>query len=155
MVLERLTGREELMDLPGADPAELLEALRHLARINRYLGGVRLVTGQLPRLLLGAVPPIRILDVGTGYADIPRAIVDWARNRGLEVEIVALERREETVEIAARACASYPEIRVEKGATRSAEPTPKSSSRCANPGSRYRPTTSGSLRSLRGTERTC
>jgi 2-polyprenyl-3-methyl-5-hydroxy-6-metoxy-1,4-benzoquinol methylase len=103
------------MDRPDLDPAERLRALQHLARVNSLFGGTRVVLDLLPRLCDGLPTPIRLLDVGTGYADIPRAIVRWARRRGERVEIEALDRDPTTVALAARACATYPEIRLQCG----------------------------------------
>ncbi len=53
--------------------------------------------------------------MGTGYADIPRAVVRWGRERGLAVEIDALEPHPLIRGLAARACADYPEIHVRDG----------------------------------------
>ncbi len=111
----RLTGVAERMDAPGLDARELAEALRTLARINRLFGGSRVVLRHLPRLCDALPGPVRILDVGTGYADIPRAIVRWARRCGRRVAITALDRHPATLTAAARACADYPEIRLLRG----------------------------------------
>jgi 2-polyprenyl-3-methyl-5-hydroxy-6-metoxy-1,4-benzoquinol methylase len=111
----RLTGAAEQMDQPDLDPAERLRALQHLARVNSLFGGTRVVLDLLPRLCDGLPTPIRLLDVGTGYADIPRAIVRWARRRGQPMEIEAVDRDPATVALAARACAAYPEIRLRHG----------------------------------------
>jgi SAM-dependent methyltransferase len=107
----RLSGASELMDLGGSDRRELEEALRNLAWINRRLGGLRLVLRELPRLIAVASRPIRILDVATGYADVPRAVVTWLRRRGIAVSVKCLDRHREVLRIAARASLPFPEIR--------------------------------------------
>jgi hypothetical protein len=104
-----------MMDAPGLDPALLHRTLTDLAWINRALGGVRLVLRELARVMRDPPSPVRILDVGTGYADIPRAIACWARRRGVAVEIEALDRSPEIVRLAREACRHYPEIRVRVG----------------------------------------
>jgi SAM-dependent methyltransferase len=111
----RLTGVMERMEHPGVAPAELARGLAHLAHINRTFGGTRVVLEHLEPLLDRPPPPIRILDVGTGYADLPRAIVARARQRGLAVRIEALDRHPGIRTLAARACAGYPEIRIRDG----------------------------------------
>jgi ubiquinone/menaquinone biosynthesis C-methylase UbiE len=111
----RLTGVAERMEQPGLHPAELVWALETLARVNRYSGGTRLVLRYLERLCDRLPAPIRILDVGTGYADIPRAIVRWARRRGRRIEITGLDRHTGTLALAHRACGDYPEIRLQQG----------------------------------------
>ncbi|MBS1115965.1 MAG: Methyltransferase type 11, partial [candidate division NC10 bacterium] len=77
----RLAGVAERMDDPGLDARELARALGALAGINRLCGGTRTVLRHLPRLSDGLPAPVRVLDVGTGYADIPRVVARWARRR--------------------------------------------------------------------------
>ncbi len=111
----RLTGVVERMEQPGVHPVESSRALRTLARVNQCFGGTRVVLRHLERLCDGLPAPVRILDVGTGYADIPRAIVRWARRDGRPIEITALDRHAGTSALADRACADYPEIRLREG----------------------------------------
>ncbi len=99
----RLAGAIERMDLPHADPAELHRALRDLARINRWFGGTRLVLRHLAPFLGGRGRPVRILDVGTGVADVPRAIARWARRRALAVEIEGLDHNDQILALAREA----------------------------------------------------
>jgi SAM-dependent methyltransferase len=111
----RLTGVVEWMDQAEVDPTDLAWTLRDLAWINRSFGGTRTVVRHLLPLLKGLAPPILILDVGTGYADIPRAIIRWARHRGISVHLEALDHHPGVRLEAARACARYPEIRIREG----------------------------------------
>ena len=111
-VPDRLGGAIELMDLPDTDPGELARTLDDLAWINRWLGGTRLVRHHLASLLDGQVAPVRILDVATGYADVPRAIVRWGRQRGLSLEVVAVDHHDQIVQLARQASMDYPEIRI-------------------------------------------
>jgi SAM-dependent methyltransferase len=112
---DRLADAIEMMDLPDADPAELARTLSDLAWINRWLGGMRLIRAHIPSLLDGTAASIRILDVGTGYADIPRAILRWGRRWGLPIEIEAVDHHEQIVRLAQEASAAYPEIRIRRG----------------------------------------
>ncbi|MGE5848583.1 MAG: methyltransferase domain-containing protein [Candidatus Methylomirabilota bacterium] len=111
----RLLGATELMDLPGMDPGELVCTLEDLAWINRRLGGTRLVLTHLPSLFPNPRTPIRILDVATGYGDIPRAIAHWGRQRGLHVQIDAIDTHAQILELARDATQAYPEIHVRQG----------------------------------------
>lgn len=111
----RLAGATELMDLPCADLHELSRTLEDLAWINRRLGGTHLVRSHLASLLTNLPPPIRILDVATGYADVPRAIVSWARRRSLAIEIEAIDSHDQILELARNASRAYPEIRICQG----------------------------------------
>ncbi|MBI2113876.1 MAG: methyltransferase domain-containing protein [candidate division NC10 bacterium] len=110
----RLVGATELMDLPGADQDELARTLEDLAWINRWLGGIRLVRTELPPIFHGLRGPIRILDVATGYADIPRAIVRWGRQRHLAIKFEGLDHHDEILALARQASATYPEIHLQQ-----------------------------------------
>jgi SAM-dependent methyltransferase len=115
MVTPRLSEVAERMERPDLPPAELRQALAVLARVNRWLGGTRAVLRHLARLWPAGTAPASLLDVGTGYADIPRAVVRWARRNDLPVRITALDRHAGTLALAARACAAYPEILLREG----------------------------------------
>lgn len=115
MVAPRLVGVRERMDEPGVDPAELHPTLEDLSWVNRTFGGTRAVLCHLDGLCRDRHGPIRFLDVGTGYADIPRAVVRWARARGRVIEIDALEPHPTIRQLATRACADFPEIHLHDG----------------------------------------
>ena len=73
--MRRVTDADELLDGPLDDAAALRGNLRDLARINRRLGGVAPVhrRDRRPRRRPDAAD---ILDVGTGGADIPLALLE-------------------------------------------------------------------------------
>ncbi len=103
--MDRLTNVAELLDGPLDDPATLAGNLRDLRRINRVLGGVRLSRLAIDRLLSVAPrhlddSPISIIDVGTGGADIPVALLADARRRGRSMEITAVDSRREVLHAA-------------------------------------------------------
>lgn len=103
--MDRVTDAEEFLDGPLDDPATLAGNLRDIRRINRALGGVRLSRLAVDRLLSAApthmdASPISIIDVGTGAADIPVALLAEARRRGRRLEVVAVDARPEVLEAA-------------------------------------------------------
>ncbi|MEK7377910.1 MAG: methyltransferase domain-containing protein, partial [Candidatus Binatota bacterium] len=110
---------KEMMDLPG-NPAGLLEEdLTNLRLLNRTLGGYRGVLWNLDRLINEKENArFTLLDVGTGSGDIPRAIVRWARARGISVNIVALEPDPVTAGVARRLTKDLPEISIVRGDAR-------------------------------------
>ena len=81
------------MDEPDADPAALRESLAYIRKINRVMGYIRVVLRQLERFSVNweRGRTIRILDVATGSADIPLAILRWADRRGLNVSVVGVD----------------------------------------------------------------
>ncbi len=100
------------MDRPDASPAELEGALHSLVGLNRYFGSYRIVSQFMQRWMRRG-ERLRVLDLATGSADIPRLIAEHARRVGAEVEIVALDFQPATIELARRWSAGYPEIRCE------------------------------------------
>lgn len=103
----------ELMDAPGVDPAELTRSLADLRGVNRWLGGTRVALGALTPLLEGHHGrEATVLDVGTGSADIPRALVTWARGAGVRLRVVATDFHPATVEAARALSGGFPEVEV-------------------------------------------
>lgn len=83
----------EWMDAPDADPRQLRQSLAYIRRINWLMGYDRLIVHYLRGFSARWKPgeTIRILDVATGSADIPRAILRWASRRGFEVRVVGID----------------------------------------------------------------
>jgi ubiquinone/menaquinone biosynthesis C-methylase UbiE len=105
--MRRLDDSPEFLDGP-LDARTLAGNLRDLARVNRFLGGSALSWRALEPFLTNPVDrnPVRVLDVGTGAADIPLALAGRAARRRLGMDIVASDVRPEIVAIAnARAAA--------------------------------------------------
>jgi ubiquinone/menaquinone biosynthesis C-methylase UbiE len=95
----------EWMDDPAADPADLRRSLGYIRRINALLGYTRATVGHLKRFGRGwrRGETIRILDVATGSADIPRAVLRWSAGAGFDVRIVAIDLHHATLKLAAEA----------------------------------------------------
>jgi ubiquinone/menaquinone biosynthesis C-methylase UbiE len=99
--MRRLAGGRELLDGTLDDVDALDGNLRDLERINRRFGGSRMSLEAL-RALLGPSPrDVRLLDVGSGGADIPLALLrangPWRR-----LEITAVDSRQEVLDAALR-----------------------------------------------------
>ena len=98
--MERLAGTEELLDGPLDDRAALIGNLRDLARVNRRLGGADLSARAIDVLAPGHAS-IAVLDVGTGAADIPLALIERGRASGRLVRVTGVDHRPEVLEAAA------------------------------------------------------
>jgi ubiquinone/menaquinone biosynthesis C-methylase UbiE len=98
--MDRLTGVEERLDGPLEDQRALVGNLRDLARINRRLGGVRLTAAAIETLVPGKAG-ISVLDVGTGGADIPLALIERGRAQGRLVTVTGIDSRPEVLAAAA------------------------------------------------------
>jgi hypothetical protein len=107
------SSEAELIDGSDYSPDEFIETLADLRRINRLLGGQSALTRHLFPLIEGlGGNQARLLDVGTGSADIPARIVEWARGRGINLEVVVLDLNEIAGREARTQTAGYPEIKV-------------------------------------------
>jgi len=102
--------RPEWMDVAETATPELEADLANLESLNRRFGAHRLVLSHLGPIL-DRRQPLRILDLGTGAADIPRAVVMQARQVGCPVLVTAVDRQKPTLEIAEKFSAGFPEIR--------------------------------------------
>lgn len=100
--MERRTDADELLDGPLDDPDALTANLRDLRRINRWLGGVNLSAAAIEALAAHRVA-LTLIDVGTGGADIPLALLGRAAARDRQLSIVAVDSRPEVLAAAVRA----------------------------------------------------
>jgi ubiquinone/menaquinone biosynthesis C-methylase UbiE len=114
LVFTTRSYQPERMDFETLDPETTTRILRALERVNDWLGGVRATLWHLERFSKHWAPAqtIRILDWGTGGADIPRAIVRWARREGHLVQITGIDHSAPIAAYAREACRDYPEIRI-------------------------------------------
>lgn len=105
LILPSLASRNrhaEWMDDPNVDPAALARGLRFIRRVNSFLGYTRATLGHLDRFSRNwkKGEPVRILDVATGSADVPIAILRWAERRGHDVRITAVDLHTQTLDAA-------------------------------------------------------
>ena len=99
--MERLARVAEWLDGPLDDEGALVDNLRDLRRINRLFGGIGLSERAIARLA-GDQTTLEILDVGTGAADIPLALVAGTRRSGRRLTVTAVDSRPEVLAAARR-----------------------------------------------------
>jgi ubiquinone/menaquinone biosynthesis C-methylase UbiE len=101
------------MDAPDVDPVLLARSLAFIRRVNAVLGYTRTTIGHLERFSRGWRPgeTIRIIDLATGSADIPRAILRWADRKGWDVRIVGVDLHAATA-LAARQGNADPRLQI-------------------------------------------
>ncbi|GAC1308569.1 MAG: class I SAM-dependent methyltransferase [Vulcanimicrobiaceae bacterium] len=92
--MRRIVARE-LMDAADVDPRELAANFDDIERANRWFGGTKPVLTEVFRR-----PTSRLLDVGCGSADIPRALLQEARARERALAVVALDSSDAVLSIA-------------------------------------------------------
>lgn len=93
----------EWMDAPDADPVQLRRSLRFIRCVNFLFGYTRATLSHFKRFSAGWKPGqmIRILDVATGSADVPRAMLCWGARAGFDLRIVGIDLHARTVAEAA------------------------------------------------------
>jgi ubiquinone/menaquinone biosynthesis C-methylase UbiE len=101
--------KPELLDLPQPLTPELERDLANLASLNRYFGSHQLVRRYLRRWL-AEKRSYRVLDLATGYGDIPRLIAAWGAEKGITIELDAVDANAATVEIARKQSEAFPAI---------------------------------------------
>ncbi len=99
----------EMMDRPQPVSSELERDLQRLRQLNRWFGSYRLVSDFMRRWITPGAQ-MRIVDLATGSGDIPRLLVNYAREIGAHVEIDALDRQCATLQIARTLSSSHAEI---------------------------------------------
>jgi ubiquinone/menaquinone biosynthesis C-methylase UbiE len=109
-----MTSRQrtsEMMDSPAADERTLRRSLHFIERVNRRLGYTRALIRHIEAMIEDDCPnrsptPVRILDIATGSADVPRAVLDWARGRH-DLEVVGVDLHPITLQIAVELSHDY------------------------------------------------
>ena len=94
--MKRTTDVEELLDGPLDDPVALRGNLRDLERANRWLGGASL-SARAIGALAGDRGALTVLDVGTGAADIPAALLARAARDGRHLRVTGIDSRPEVL----------------------------------------------------------
>ena len=106
----------EWMDEPDADPAELARSLEYIRKVNRRMGYTQVILDHLARFSAcwKRGQAIRIVDVATGSADIPLAILTWAQKQGWDVHVVGVDLSASTIGHAALV-AQHPRLTLVQG----------------------------------------
>lgn len=101
---------------------EMVASLRARNALNALLGARRnLLRHALPLVQAAAArhhgreEPVSILDLGTGGADLPRALAMALRRRKIGATIDTLELNRDVAAYARAACEGFPEVRVQVG----------------------------------------
>jgi ubiquinone/menaquinone biosynthesis C-methylase UbiE len=102
---------EELLDAGEGTDDDVAGSLIDLRRINRFLGGRKVVMRAIETCLRRTSPEgISLLDVGTGSADLPMAISENCRDRGIATFVTAVDLSERNLRIARTRLGVGPDI---------------------------------------------
>lgn len=90
------------MDDPRADLETLERTYDRFRLVNAVVSNPRAVYRRWIRPRLSATETRRVLDIGAGGADVPKALLAWARADGLRVEVTAIDPDERAIAWARR-----------------------------------------------------
>ncbi|WP_136516040.1 methyltransferase domain-containing protein [Geomonas edaphica] len=109
--IPRRRTKLEFLDLPSdvCSVDELEGSLADIRTVNRYLGDRWALLKHLSARARG-LARITVLDVATGSADLPVTLVEWARKKGIDISVTAVDINSRTIDIARRCTLQYPEI---------------------------------------------
>jgi len=101
MLTPKRIYQEELLDAGEGADDDVAQSLRDLRRINRFLGGQKVVLNAISSCLdRSGINSLSLLDVGTGSADIPSAVANHWRARGVKTFVTAVDLSERNLRIA-------------------------------------------------------
>src|SRR5258708_23875179 len=86
--------RAELLDIGVGTAQDVKDNFADLSRINRYLGGISALTRHIYPAFVSINRednPITLLDIGTGSAEIPLSMAEWAHQKRIKLRLLALD----------------------------------------------------------------
>jgi ubiquinone/menaquinone biosynthesis C-methylase UbiE len=100
MLTPKRIYQEELLDAGEGTDDDVARSLSDLRRVNRFLGGRKVVLRAISSCLQGTnLEQVSLLDVGTGSADMPMAVAESCKARGLETFIAAVDISERNLRV--------------------------------------------------------
>lgn len=104
--------RPELLDIDESPYEEVRESLVDVRRVNKYLSGYRVLLRHVEPFLRNHTEnrPFTVLDLATGSADQPVAVVDLARSIRVPIRVVAVDINKKMLRLAREETVRYPEI---------------------------------------------
>ncbi len=111
---------EELMDDFSMGGEELIEALKHLRRLNRIFAAPGPTLDGVEKLWksIGSPSTLSIMDVGAGSGDVNRKLLQWSDQRGIKLSITLVDMTKEACDEAKRLFTNEPRIQVRRADVR-------------------------------------
>ena len=100
--------RPELLDGGELPDEEVRQTLLDLRRINRRFGPRRILLDALAReSSRRRLTQFTVLDIASGSCDLPMAILDWAQQKTLKVQVFAMEYQHRHLRLFRRELLAY------------------------------------------------
>lgn len=111
---------EELMDDFSMGGEELIEALKHLRRLNRIFAAPGPTLDGVEKLWksMGSPSTLSIMDVGAGSGDVNQKLLQWSDQRDIKLNITLVDMTEEACDEAKRLFTNEPRIQVRRADVR-------------------------------------
>ena len=108
------TYQREICDDHEPEQAVVDRIYRFLSMINRRGGGTQATIARFEQFSRTWTPGerIEVLDIASGAADIPRALIAWGRARGFDVRVTALDISRSALDYARRSGRTDPRLRL-------------------------------------------
>jgi ubiquinone/menaquinone biosynthesis C-methylase UbiE len=108
------TYQREILDDHEPEQAVVDRIYAFLSMVNQRFGGARATIDRFADFSRSWAPGERItvLDVATGAADVPRALVAWGRRQGFDLRVTALDISESALDYARRVGAPDERLRL-------------------------------------------
>lgn len=101
MNLKQRSYDKEKMDDLSCSGRELLQTLKELKTINRLLGGNKVTTSGLKKLLASKPDaPIVVADIGCGGGDMIDIMSEWAESKGYSMKFVGIDANPHIIDLA-------------------------------------------------------
>lgn len=109
--------QHEILDDHEPEQAVVDRIYAFLSMINRRFGGAQATIARFETFSRSWNPGerIEVLDVASGAADVPRALVAWGRRRGFDVRVTALDISQSALDYARRAGPPDERLRLLRG----------------------------------------
>ena len=108
--VEKRVRIPEWVDDPATPQADLWSAMAGIVKVNTVLAYAPLVAWLAEREL--GRPPARVLDVGTGLADVPVGFATRARRKGHLLEAIGIDLNDRTIARARDLATQWPTVEV-------------------------------------------
>ncbi|WP_149275835.1 methyltransferase domain-containing protein [Pareuzebyella sediminis] len=105
------SAEQEWMDDLSVEKGVLEKVLTDIDRVNRFLGGSTITIEGVSNLITDDYKKsYTILDVGCGNGFLLRKLVQWARQRHIELRCIGIDLNVKSLELAKVLSADFPEI---------------------------------------------
>ncbi|MCC5919293.1 MAG: methyltransferase domain-containing protein [Cyclobacteriaceae bacterium] len=101
MGLQQRSYQKEIMDDPSVSGEVLIQTLKELKTVNRYLGGNLVTRHGLERLGIDESRSWHVADVGCGAGDMMETMRLWAEKENIPVNLYGIDMNENILEYAA------------------------------------------------------